>query len=84
VVAPTTGQLGKQLLHRYFKDLQQVNRGPRKFLSPAFQVQRGDGTRQTKAELVNNPPKVGPYTLPGPDVTSGGRARVTSPEAPTT
>jgi hypothetical protein len=77
VAAPTTGQLGKQLLRRYFTDLQRVNRADlRKFLSPAFQVQRADGTRQTKAELLKNPPKVGPYTFRGMRTTADANVLV--------
>ncbi len=62
--AQSRSALGTQLVHRYLSDLQRHDVADlRNFLSPAFQVQRGDGLRQTKSELLRNPPRLGSYTI---------------------
>jgi Domain of unknown function (DUF4440) len=75
--APQPGPQGKQLVRRFLNDLQRANRPDlRKFLSPAFQLQRADGSHQTKADVIKNPTKIRSYTLRGFQVTSDANVLV--------
>jgi hypothetical protein len=63
--------LGSQLVRRYLSDLHRHDLADlRSFLSPAFQVERADGRRQTKSDLLRNPPKIATYTIRRMRVTS--------------
>jgi hypothetical protein len=65
------GALGSQLANRYLSDLHRHDMADlRSFLSPAFQVERANGLRQTKSELLRHPPKVGTYAIRRMRVTS--------------
>ena len=62
--ATNTGALGRRLVNRFFTDTRNHNfTDLRKFLSPAFQVQRADGSRQTKAQFLANFPVVISFQL---------------------
>jgi Domain of unknown function (DUF4440) len=55
---------GKALVVRYFTLLQQKDvAGLDRFLSPAFQVQRADGTASEKAEYLKKLPDVQKFSL---------------------
>ncbi len=57
--------LGTRLVNRYLSDLKRHDVGDlQRFLSPAFQVQRTDG-RQTKSQVIHNPPAIASYTIRG-------------------
>ena len=75
--AQRPGPLGRQLVGRFLKDLERTNRADiRRFLSPAFQLQRADGSHQTKAEVIKNPTKIQGYTVRGFQVTSDANVLV--------
>jgi uncharacterized protein DUF4440 len=62
--AGSRSALGSRLVNRYLTDLQRHDVADlRAFLSPAFQVQRADGRRQTKSGLLRDPPRLGSYTI---------------------
>lgn len=75
--AQRPGPLGRQLVRRFLNDLQRTNRADlRRFLSPAFQLQRADGSHQTKPDVIKNPTKIRSYTLRGFQVTTDANALV--------
>ena len=56
--------LGSTLVNRFFSELKHHNvAGLHRLLSPAFQIQRANGTRLTKAEYLQNLPNVIDYKL---------------------
>lgn len=56
--------LGRRLVNRFFLELKRHDvAGLRRFLSPAFQIQRADGSRLTKSQYLHNLPTVSGYTL---------------------
>lgn len=76
--------LGTRLVNRYLSDLQRQDVADlSKFVSPAYQVQRADGRRQTKSELLRNPPKLGGYVIRDMRVTSGADVLVATFEVAT-
>jgi hypothetical protein len=78
----TASTMGRQLVNRFFTDTVQHNfTDLRKFLSPAFQVQRADGTRQTKAQYLAKFPVVISFKLRNFRVTAAGRSIVVSYQA---
>ena len=78
----SSGALGRRLVTRFFTDTRNHNFADlRKFLSPAFQVQRADGTRQTKAQYFANFPQVISFKLRNFRVTSTGNSIVVSYQA---
>lgn len=69
--ARPSGTLGRQLVKRFFTDTQKHNLGDlRRLLSPAFQVQRANGMRQTKGQFLARLPVVHSFQLRGLRVTS--------------
>lgn len=75
--AESRSALGGRLVHRYLSDLQRHDVADlRSFLSPAFQVQRGDGRRQTKSQVLRNPPRLGGYTIRGMRVSADANTLV--------
>lgn len=80
----TKAQLGSRLVNRFFRELQHHNVvGLRHFLSPAFQIQRANGTRLTKAEYLHKLPNVVSYKLRRLHTTATERAVVVTYEART-
>ncbi len=68
--------LGTRLVNRYLSDLERHDVGDlHRFLSPAFQVQRTDG-RQTKPQVIHNPPTIAGYTIRGMRATSAANTLV--------
>lgn len=64
VAADHPAGLGSQLVSRFFNEIEHKDvAGLRTFLAPEFQVQRADGSRQTKAEYLRNLPTVLSYKL---------------------
>jgi hypothetical protein len=62
--AKSKNGLGEQLVNRYLSQLQHHDvQGLKKFLSPAFQLQRADGTRVTKSEYLSDLPTLNSYTI---------------------
>ena len=62
--AKSKGPLGEQLVNRYLSRLQHHDvQGLKEFLSPAFQLQRADGSRLTKAEYLSDLPTLNGYTI---------------------
>lgn len=56
--------LGARLVKRFFSEIKRHDvAGLRKFLSPAFQIQRADGSRLTKEQYLHNLPTVLSYRL---------------------
>ena len=74
--------LGRQLVNRFFTDTRNHNFDDlRKFLSPAFQIQRADGSRETKAQFLAKFPLVISFQLRRFRVTSAGRTIVVTYQA---
>jgi hypothetical protein len=66
-------KLGTRLVNRFFALLHdQDTAGLARFLSPAFQVQRPDGTGTDKAGYLAAPPKVDSYEISGLVATRAG------------
>ena len=75
--APGNRALGTRLVTRYLFDLQRHDVADlRRFLSPAFQVARGDGLRQTKSEILRNPPEIHRYTIRAMQVTTNANVLI--------
>jgi len=65
--------LATRLVNRFFRLLHAKDAaGLRAFLSPAFQVERADGTGTDKARYLANPPKVDTYEITGLKATRHG------------
>ena len=67
-------QKGTELAEKFFtiikdQDLEALD----KFLSPAFQIQRADGSYLTKDEYLEDPAKVESFELSGFQVTRAGK-----------
>ena len=61
--SPSTG-LGPRLVNRFFSQIKRHDvRALRRFLSPAFQIQRADGSRITKKQYLHNLPTIVSYKL---------------------
>jgi hypothetical protein len=77
--------LGARLVNRFFSELKRHDSaGLRRFLSPAFQIQRADGSRLTKEQYLNNLPKVLSYKLRDLRTTSTRTAVTVTYQAATT
>lgn len=62
--ATSSGRLGTRLVHRFFNELVRHDAAVlRAFLSPAFQIQRADGSRETKAHYLRHLPDVLSYRV---------------------
>lgn len=62
--AKSKSGLGERLVNRYLSRLQHHDvQGLKEFLSPAFQLQRADGSRVTKSEYLSNLPTLTGYTI---------------------
>src|SRR5947209_4942788 len=62
--AARSSGLGARLVNRFFSELKRHDvAGLRRFLSPAFQIQRADGSRVTKKQYLHNLPNVLSYKL---------------------
>ena len=62
--AKSKSDLGERLVNRYLSRLQHHDvQGLKEFLSPAFQLQRADGSRVTKSEYLSNLPTLNGYTI---------------------
>jgi hypothetical protein len=79
--APSRG-LGHRLVNRFFSELKHHDvAGLRRFLSPAFQLQRADGSRLKKKQYLHNLPDVISYRLRDFRVTSTRGALVVTYQA---
>jgi hypothetical protein len=68
---------GKQLVNRFFTLLLRKDRaGLERFLSPAFQVQRADGSGAGKKEYLANLPTVNQFHITGLRATQDGATLV--------
>jgi hypothetical protein len=75
----------KQLVTRFFTLIKQKNvAGLRVFLSPAFQIQRADGSGSAKAAYLQNLPDVTSFKLSSFTATQAGSVLVTRYLATTT
>lgn len=82
--ATRRAQLGSRLVNRFFLELKHHDvAGLRHLLSPAFQIQRANGTRLTKAEYLHNLPDVIDYKLRDFHTTSTQRVIVVTYQART-
>ena len=62
--AESSSDLGERLVNRFLSRLQDHDvQGLKKFLSPAFQLQRADGSRVTKSEYLSDLPTLNSYTI---------------------
>jgi hypothetical protein len=62
--ATSSARLGSRLVHRFFNELVRRDVAQlRRFLSPAFQIQRADGSRETKAHYLRHLPHVLSYRV---------------------
>lgn len=62
--AKSKSGLGERLVNRYLSLVQNHDVGGlKKFLSPAFQLQRADGSRVTKSEFLSDLPTLNSYTI---------------------
>jgi ketosteroid isomerase-like protein len=85
VAATSRHALGTRLVNRFFQDLERRDvPGLRRLLSPAFQIQRADGSRLTKAQYLRNFPAVLSHKLRHFVVTGRGDVLVATYEAKTT
>jgi hypothetical protein len=74
-------KLATRLVNRYLTDIEHRDlAGLRTFLSPAFQLQRADGSRQTKAQYLRNLPTVRSYRIRDLQATSTADALVATYE----
>ncbi len=56
--------LGRALVYRFFNDIENKDIADlRRFLSPAFQIQRADGSRSTKAQYLRNLPDIKSFKI---------------------
>ena len=63
--------LGRALVYRFLNDVKNKNVADlRRFLSPAFQIQRADGSRSTKRQYVRDLPDVKSFKVRKMIVTS--------------
>lgn len=82
VAASHATDLESQLVNRFFTEIEHKDvAGLRTFLAPEFQVQRADGSRQTKAEYLSNLPTVLSYKLRDLRTTSQPTAVVVTYQA---
>lgn len=80
--ATDRGGLGDRLVNRFFSEAKRHDvAGLRKFLSPAFQIQRADGSRLTKASYLRHLPTIISYKLRDLRTTSTGKALVVTYQA---
>ncbi len=62
--AASSGGLGRRLVNRFFSELKRHDRAAlRRFLSPALQIQRADGSRATKQQYLHQLPDLISYRL---------------------
>ena len=62
--AKSNSDLGERLVNRFLSRNQHHDiQGLKKFLSPAWQLQRADGSRVTKSEFLSDPPTLNGYTI---------------------
>jgi hypothetical protein len=81
--ARSTG-LGARLVNRFFTELKRHDvAGLRRLLSPAFQIQRADGSRVTKTQYLHHLPNVISYKLRDLRTTSTRTAVVVTYQAAT-
>jgi Domain of unknown function (DUF4440) len=83
VGAPASGRaaLGNKLVVRFFDDVRDHRVADlRKFLSPAFQIQRADGSRMRKAEYLRSLPTIRSYKMRSLRVTAAGDVLVATYE----
>jgi Domain of unknown function (DUF4440) len=77
----TTRSLGRSLVIRYFTDLERHDVGAlRAFISPAFQIQRADGSRLGKSAYLKHLPTIISFKLRGLVATAKGDELVTTYE----
>src|SRR4051794_5266351 len=75
--ATTATVTGRQLVNRFLTDTKKHNvTDLRKFLSPAFQIQRADGSRLAKTQYLAKLPTVRSFRLRNLLATSSGQAIV--------
>lgn len=76
--------LGERLVHRFFTELKRHDAAAlRKFLAPAFQIQRADGSRLTKREYLHHLPDVISYRVRDFRTTSTRRTVVVTYQSAT-
>lgn len=74
--------LGGRLVNRFFSEIERHDvAGLRKFLSPAFQIQRADGSRLTKRQYLHNLPTIISYKLRDLRTTSKGSVLIVTYQA---
>jgi hypothetical protein len=70
-------QKGTELVEKFFTIIKDQDlKALEKFLSPAFQIQRADGSYLTKDEYLENPAKVESFELSGFQVTRAGKTLI--------
>ena len=75
--AESPAALGRRLVDRYLADVRRHDVADlRKFLSPAWQIQRADGSRLTKRQYLRNLPTVRTEVISKLRVTSAANALV--------
>ena len=75
--ADVNTQKGTELVEKFFNLLKDQNaKGLEKFLSPAFQIQRADGSFLTKDEYLANPAKVESFEITNLQATKAGNVIV--------
>ncbi len=73
--------LGRALVYRFLNDVKNKNVADlRRFLAPAFQIQRADGSRATKPQYLRDLPDVKSFKVRQMIVTSVGRQLVATYE----
>jgi hypothetical protein len=71
--ADVNTQKGTALVEKFFNLLEDHDiKGLKKFLSPAFQIQRADGSYLTKDEYLANPAKVESFEITNLQATKAG------------
>jgi hypothetical protein len=74
--------LGRHLVKRFFSDAEHSNIADLdRFLSPAFQVQRADGSRETKTSFIIRLPTIRSFKLRRFQVTATGHVVVATYES---
>jgi hypothetical protein len=80
--AASPNALGTKLVKRFLTQVMDKDiPGLRRFMSPAFQLQRADGSRVTKAEYLSNPSTVRSFQMRGLRATTSGNILVATFEA---
>jgi hypothetical protein len=83
--AATDSTLGLRLVNRFFTLLiNEDGKGLAAFLSPAFQLQRANGTSANRAEYLANPAKVSDFLVTKTSTTRTGNVLVVRYQAQTT